>query len=50
MNLEKEPTKSLIKYQDELFESLSSILNDEEVETLNLLLEIERELTLRENN
>jgi predicted house-cleaning noncanonical NTP pyrophosphatase (MazG superfamily) len=47
-NIETAKDKTLISLQDKLFESLSNILNDEEIETLNLLLEIERELTLRE--
>ena len=47
-NVETAKDKTLLSMQDKLFESLSGIMTDEEVETLNLLLEIERELTLRE--
>lgn len=42
--------EELLRKSAELFESLSNHLDDEDIETLNELLELERELTLRETN
>jgi hypothetical protein len=42
------PTADLLKESDKLHNYFENELSNEEVETLNLLLEIERELTLRE--
>ncbi len=40
--------KRLLETSDNLFEELSSILDDNEVEKLNKLLEVERDLTFLE--
>lgn len=50
MNYKRISNKKLVKKQDKLFELFTTILNDEEVELLNELCEMERELTLRETN
>lgn len=49
-NYIKLPDTKLIAYSGKLFEFLSSHLDDKDIEVLNELLEVERELTLRENN
>jgi predicted house-cleaning noncanonical NTP pyrophosphatase (MazG superfamily) len=45
----KTTNEKLSEKSNKLFESLSNHLDDEDIEILNKLLEIERELTLREN-
>lgn len=48
INIEEMSNEDLKNKSNEVFENLSNILNDEEIESLNILLELERELTLRE--
>jgi len=48
INIEEMSNEDLKNKSNEVFESLSNILNDEEIESLNILLDLERELTLRE--
>lgn len=48
INIEEMSNEDLKNKSNEVFESLSNILNDEEIESLNMLLDLERELTLRE--
>lgn len=40
--------KKLDKLSNKLFEKLSSVLDDEDIETLNQYTEVERALTLKE--
>lgn len=48
INIEEMSNEDLKNKSNEVFENLSNILNDEEIESLNILLDLERELTLRE--
>lgn len=48
MNYEKKSDDWLMKQSVKLFEGFSNIMTDEEIERLNELCDVEREIALRE--